>query len=234
MVVIPCSIKSLSAIANSYSADLLARAADVTLKEGRPLLLVVREAPLHAGHIDLMQQAARSGAVLFPPVPAFYSYPQSVDEIVENIVGRVLRRIGIANDLYKRWGEKSGAHAPGSEEGQGEGPWEAPVMVLATVGEDGAPHTATVAIAADEERRSLYFFLEQGSQASRDLVTNPRAAASIQRSPGRGLDLRGTARIVPPGEEWEQARARYLVKFPFTQERTDPGSGSTLYAFHPD
>lgn len=106
MVVIPCSIKSLSAIANSYSGDLLTRAADVTLKEGRPLLLVVREAPLHAGHIELMQQAARSGAILFPPVPAFYAHPQTVDDIVDNIVGRVLRRIGIENDLYERWGEE--------------------------------------------------------------------------------------------------------------------------------
>ena len=77
MVVIPCSIKSLSAIANSYSDDLLSRAADVTLKEGRPLLLVVREAPLHRGHIRLMDLAARAGAILFPPVPAFYSRPQS-------------------------------------------------------------------------------------------------------------------------------------------------------------
>ncbi len=106
MVVIPCSIKSLSAIANSYSAGLLIRAADVTLKEGRPLVLVVREAPLHAGHIELMGQAARSGAILFPPVPAFYTHPQTVDEIVDNIVGRVLRRLGIENDLYGRWGEQ--------------------------------------------------------------------------------------------------------------------------------
>lgn len=104
MVVIPCSIKSLSAIANSYNSELVTRAADVTLKEGRPLLLVVREAPLHAGHIDLMQRAARSGAILFPPVPAFYTHPQSVDEIVDNIVGRVLRRMGIENDLYGKWG----------------------------------------------------------------------------------------------------------------------------------
>jgi flavin prenyltransferase len=106
MVVIPCSIKSLSAIANSYSADLLTRAADVTLKEGRPLVLVVREAPLHYGHLRLMALAARAGAVIYPPVPAFYARPQSVDDITNQIVGRVLARIGIQNDLYRRWKEE--------------------------------------------------------------------------------------------------------------------------------
>ena len=105
MVVIPCSIKSLSAIANSYSADLLTRAADVTLKEGRPLVLVVREAPLHYGHLRLMTLAARAGAVIYPPVPAFYTRPQTVNDITDQIVGRVLRRIGIQNDLYLRWKE---------------------------------------------------------------------------------------------------------------------------------
>ena len=103
MVVMPCSMKTLSAIANSYSADLLTRAADVTLKEGRPLVLVVREAPLHPGHLRLMNLAAEAGAVIFPPVPAFYARPQSLDEVVDNIVGRVLLRMGIANRLFKRW-----------------------------------------------------------------------------------------------------------------------------------
>lgn len=103
MVVIPCSVKSLSSIANSYSGDLLTRAADVTLKEGRPLLLVFRETPLHAGHIRLMGMAAQNGAVIFPPVPAFYHHPQTVDEMVDNLVGRVLSRMGIENDLYRPW-----------------------------------------------------------------------------------------------------------------------------------
>jgi 4-hydroxy-3-polyprenylbenzoate decarboxylase len=106
MVVIPCSIKTLSAIANSYSADLLARAADVTLKEGRPLVLVVREAPLHYGHLRLMSLATRIGAVIYPPVPAFYTRPQTVAEITDQIVGRVLARLGIQNDLYLRWQEE--------------------------------------------------------------------------------------------------------------------------------
>ncbi|MGB9674374.1 MAG: UbiX family flavin prenyltransferase [Anaerolineales bacterium] len=103
MVVIPCSIKSLSAIANSYAEDLLTRAADVTLKEGRPLLLVVREAPLHAGHLRLMTLADQAGAIIFPPVPAFYTHPNSVADIVDNIVGRVLARLGIENDYYQVW-----------------------------------------------------------------------------------------------------------------------------------
>lgn len=103
MVVIPCSIKSLSAIANSFADDLLARAADVTLKEGRPLTLVVRETPFHRGHLRLMDLAARNGAVIFPPVPAFYSRPKDIDEIIDNIVGRVLARMGVENNLYSQW-----------------------------------------------------------------------------------------------------------------------------------
>ncbi len=103
MVIIPCSIKTLSAVANSYSDDLLARSADVTLKEGRPLILVVREAPYHPGHLRLMSEAAMAGAVIFPPVPAFYIRPRSVDEIINNTVGRVLARLGINNQLYQEW-----------------------------------------------------------------------------------------------------------------------------------
>ena len=103
MVIIPCSIKTLSAVAHSYAANLMARAADVTLKEGRPLLLVVRETPLHLGHLRLMQQVAEMGGVVFPPVPALYARPQTVDDIVDGTVGRVLARLGIENELYFRW-----------------------------------------------------------------------------------------------------------------------------------
>jgi 4-hydroxy-3-polyprenylbenzoate decarboxylase len=105
MLVLPCSIKTLSAIANSYADNLLVRAADVTLKEGRPLVLGVRETPLHRGHLRLMDQAAEAGAVIFPPLPAFYAKPQTIDEIVDNLVGRMLARIGIDNDLFFRWKE---------------------------------------------------------------------------------------------------------------------------------
>lgn len=105
MAVMPCSIKTLSAVANSYSSDLIARAADVTLKEGKPLLLGVRESPLHSGHLKLMSAAEQVGAIIFPPVPAFYSRPTSIEELVDNIVGRALLRLGIENDLYSRWRE---------------------------------------------------------------------------------------------------------------------------------
>lgn len=103
MVIIPCSIKSLSAVANAYSNTLISRAADVTLKEGRPLVLVVRETPLHAGHLRLMSLAAQAGAVIFPPVPAFYQRPQSLDDLINHTVGRVLARLGIENDLAAEW-----------------------------------------------------------------------------------------------------------------------------------
>ena len=106
MAIIPCSIKTLSAVANSYAEDLLSRAADVSLKEGRPLVLVVREAPLHPGHIRLMSLAAEAGAIIFPPVPAFYTHPQNLDDIVTNIAGRVLARLGVRNEWYVRWREE--------------------------------------------------------------------------------------------------------------------------------
>jgi 4-hydroxy-3-polyprenylbenzoate decarboxylase len=103
MIVAPCSIKTLSAIAQSYDADLIARAADVQLKEGRPVVLLIRETPLHAGHIRLMLQAAQNGAIIMPPVPAFYGRPKTIDDIINTTVGRVLARVGIDNDLYTRW-----------------------------------------------------------------------------------------------------------------------------------
>lgn len=103
MFVVPCSIKTLSAIANCYSSELISRAADVTLKEGRPLLLAVRETPFHLGHLELMTKAVQSGAILFPPMPAFYAKMQSVDDMIDQLVGRMLARVGIENDLYQSW-----------------------------------------------------------------------------------------------------------------------------------
>lgn len=103
MIIAPCSIKSLSAIANSYDADLLTRAADVQLKEGRKVILLLRETPLHIGHLRLMVQAAENGAVIMPPAPAFYGRPQTVDDIINGTVGRTLARIGIQNTLYFEW-----------------------------------------------------------------------------------------------------------------------------------
>ncbi len=103
MLVAPCSIKTLSGIANSYTDNLIVRAADVCLKEGRCLVLAVREAPLHPGHLRLMQIAAKAGAVIFPPVPAFYARPKTLDDLVTNLAGRMLLRLGIENEYYSRW-----------------------------------------------------------------------------------------------------------------------------------
>jgi 4-hydroxy-3-polyprenylbenzoate decarboxylase len=103
MIVAPCSIKTLSAIANCFSADLVSRSADVQLKEGRPVVLLVRETPLHAGHLRLMSQAAENGAVIMPPVPAFYDKPETIDDIVNATVGRALARVGIRNSLFGEW-----------------------------------------------------------------------------------------------------------------------------------
>ena len=103
MIVAPCSIKSLSAIANSYTAGLVSRAADVALKERRPLLLMVRETPFHLGHLRLMAQATEIGAVIFPPVPAFYNNPASLDDIVTHSVGRALEHLGVEIENLNRW-----------------------------------------------------------------------------------------------------------------------------------
>jgi 4-hydroxy-3-polyprenylbenzoate decarboxylase len=103
MVIVPCSIKTLSAVANCYSADLMSRAADVCLKEGRPLILCVRETPLHLGHLRLMTQATENGAVIMPPVPAFYGNPQTLDAVIDGTIGRILLRLGVDNELYTQW-----------------------------------------------------------------------------------------------------------------------------------
>lgn len=105
MLVAPCSIKTLAGIAHCYSDNLLTRAADVCLKERRPLVLLVREMPLHPGHIELMAAAARSGAVIAPPVPAFYNRPATVDDLVNHSVGKALDLLGIGHQLFKRWKE---------------------------------------------------------------------------------------------------------------------------------
>ena len=103
MIVAPCSIKTLSAIAHSYANNLISRAADVQLKEGRPLLLLLRETPLHLGHLRLMVRAAEMGAIIMPPVPNWYARPGTVDEIVNATVGRALLRLGFDNEIYHRW-----------------------------------------------------------------------------------------------------------------------------------
>ena len=114
MLVAPCSVKSLSGIVNCYSDNLLARAADVCLKERRRLVLLVRETPLHLGHIELLAQAARYGAVVLPPMPAFYHRPQTVADIVDHTVGKALDQFDIPPQLFKRWKETAGAAVPSS------------------------------------------------------------------------------------------------------------------------
>ncbi len=103
MVVAPCSMKTLSGIANSYTDTLLTRAADVTLKERRRLVLLPRETPLHLGHARLIVHAIELGAIVMPPTPAFYHHPRSIEDIVDHTVSRVLDLFGIDNDLVERW-----------------------------------------------------------------------------------------------------------------------------------
>jgi 4-hydroxy-3-polyprenylbenzoate decarboxylase len=105
MAVIPCTIKTLSGIANSYTENLLVRAADVTLKEKRKLVLVVRETPLHKGHLRLMMQAADMGAHILPPVPSFYHQPKTIQDIIDQTIGKVFDYLEIEHDLFQRWGE---------------------------------------------------------------------------------------------------------------------------------
>jgi flavin prenyltransferase len=106
MIIAPCSMKSLAAIANGISENLIHRAADVTLKEGRELLLMARETPLSVIHLENMLRVARAGALVVPPVPAFYARPRSLEDMIDHTVGRVLDHFGIEVDLVRRWGEQ--------------------------------------------------------------------------------------------------------------------------------
>ncbi|MCS0503195.1 UbiX family flavin prenyltransferase [Ancylobacter mangrovi] len=109
MIVAPCSIRSLSEIATGVTSNLLTRAADVVLKERRRLVLLVRETPLHLGHLRSMTQATEMGAIVMPPVPGFYVRPESVDDIVDHTIGRALDLFGIDAGIFRRW---TGARMP--------------------------------------------------------------------------------------------------------------------------
>lgn len=103
MIVAPCTIKTLSSVANSFNYNLVTRASDVTLKEKRPLVLMVRETPLHKGHLDLMTRVADMGATLLPPMPSFYHGPKTIMDIIHQSVGKALDQVGIEHELFKRW-----------------------------------------------------------------------------------------------------------------------------------
>jgi 4-hydroxy-3-polyprenylbenzoate decarboxylase len=103
MIVAPCTIKTLSAVANSYTSSLLVRAADVNLKEKRPLVLMVRETPLHKGHLELMMKAADLGAVILPPLPTFYHQPRTILDLIHHSIGKALDHLEIDHDLFRRW-----------------------------------------------------------------------------------------------------------------------------------
>ena len=103
MVILPCSIKTLSGIANSYNDNLLVRAADVTMKERKQLILMLRETPLHLGHIRLMRQATEAGALIAPPVPAFYTKPTSLDDVINQTVQRLIDLLGLPSQNLSRW-----------------------------------------------------------------------------------------------------------------------------------
>ena len=103
MVVAPCSMKTMSGIVHSYADTLIVRAADVVLKERRPLVLMPRETPLHAGHCKLMYEATQLGAQIAPPMPAFYNDPQTIDDLINHNVGRILDLFGVDNSIVKRW-----------------------------------------------------------------------------------------------------------------------------------
>lgn len=106
MVVVPCSMKSLSAMSTGFTDNLLNRAVDVSLKEKRKLVLVPRETPLHEIHLENMLKLSRAGAILLPPMPAFYHNPQSIQAIVDQTVGKILDQFGIEHQLFQRWGGK--------------------------------------------------------------------------------------------------------------------------------
>ena len=111
MIIAPCSIRTASEIATGMTASLMSRAADVILKERRRLVLMVRESPLHTGHLRTLAQASEIGAIIAPPMPAFYAKPESIDELIDHTVGRVLDLFDVDTGLVRRWGEHSAVGA---------------------------------------------------------------------------------------------------------------------------
>lgn len=233
MVIAPCSIKTLSGVANSYADDLITRAADVTLKEGRPLVLAVRETPLHRGHIRLMDLAARAGAVIFPPLPAFYARPASIDAMVSQLAGRVLARAGIDLPGTAVWN----GPAAEAESWPPSDLLALPAMTLSYTGEDGLPHSAPLYFAAGEDGR-LYFYSDPDSRHALRAAGGCPAAVSIHPvvegwEEIRGLQMEGEARPVADAGEREAAWELYRRKFPFTAGMKDLVDANALHVFIP-
>jgi len=103
MVIAPCSVKTLSGLANSFNTNLLIRAGDVTLKEKRKLIIILRETPIHLGHLRLMTFLAKMGATIMPPVPAFYYRPKTIQDIIDHTIGKILDQFGLEHRLFRRW-----------------------------------------------------------------------------------------------------------------------------------
>ena len=105
MIVVPCSVKTLSGLANSFNLNLLLRAGDVILKEKKKLGIVFRETPLHLGHLRLLTQLAEVGAIILPPMPAFYHHPKTISDLIDHTIGKILDQFGLEHQLFKRWKE---------------------------------------------------------------------------------------------------------------------------------
>jgi 4-hydroxy-3-polyprenylbenzoate decarboxylase len=230
MIVVPCSIKTLSAIANSYADDLIVRAADVMLKEGRPLILVVRETPLHLGHLRLMERAVEIGAVIFPPMPAFYDRPQTLDDVIDGTVGRVLARLGLDNELFTRWNgmreatvEATGRFVSVTAREQFAAFLAAQTTVtLATTNADGSPHTCDVFYAQDDDL-ALYFLSDPKTQHIQNMMRSPRVSATVHGASGgweniRGAQIVGDAARVGDVSERVRAFGLYVAKYPFVRQ----------------
>ena len=231
MVVIPCSVKTLSAIAHSYADNLIVRAADVTLKEGRPLILVVRETPLHLGHLRLMERAAEIGAVIFPPMPAWYGRPQTLDAVIDSTVGRVLARLGVDNQLFTRW---NGIHPTTAET-------TAPIvttdartqlatflaaqttLTLATVNANGLPQACDVLYAQPEDQTSFYFLSDPKTAHAQNIQRTSCISATVHDAAHEWEKIRGV-QIVGDAERIADRTARqyafdcYIARYPFVQQ----------------
>ena len=215
MVVVPCSIKTAAAIAHCLADTLIARAADVTLKEGRPLILVVRESPLHLGHLRVLTALAEMGAVILPPMPAFYNRPKQIDDLVTHTLARVLDRLGLPHTLVPEWQGTAPPRRDALSASQ-EGPRDRRARAVhrrARLQRGGEPARP---VARRSARRSIppvlsyeVIFVDDGSQ--------DRSAEIIRELPRRGSRVRLIKLKVNAGETaatdagFKAVRGRYVV-----------------------